>query len=342
VTFTEQSQKSEIARWHSERLLFAPESARLPIVKAAGKESSFLKRIGNTLFVGDVIGIGASIHDVRSDCRGVDRLVINSGGGSGEFALAMVEELRGKVSEAVVQTRCCSAAVAILQTAQVRKIQRGAHLMLHEVQSVAIGGRSKLVAAIEGLESVAERYARVIADRTGRPFSIVRGWMGTDDLFFTAEQALAENLVDEIIEPGPAETISLPQEGKESNDLERVLTALRNLGSVRCDKFELFAELRSWLGTVHHTPTPVFVCFSERRNLRTRFTMSGGSMADCSLKPRRKSAFTWTMQRHGLPAFNSMMTAAFARNCRTESPRRKGNDASAHNHRHSREVLSRW
>ena len=132
---------------------------------------------------------------------------INSAGGQVASSMAIYDTMQS--ISAPVHTLACgramSAASYILAGGQLghRRVTPNTRVMLHEPsRPVMTGGQaSQVLVQAEELLKTRERIELLIAKHTGKSPEEVRTMVGTQDVYLTAEQALAFGLIDSILEP---------------------------------------------------------------------------------------------------------------------------------------------
>lgn len=87
----------------------------------------------------------------------------------------------------------------MLQSARKRRIVANGFVMVHCPSGGAWGNAAKHREAADLLEKMQNNFKKALAAATGRPEADFEAWMDGGDHWFTAEEALAEKLVDEII-----------------------------------------------------------------------------------------------------------------------------------------------
>lgn len=131
-------------------------------------------------------------------------LKINSPGGQIFEGIAILTQMSipGIEIHATVEGFAASMGSVILQGATRRKMVRGGRLMIHQGAGGVIGSVSQIRNYADLLDSLNKTLADIYAKRSGKdPKWILENWMAEGkDTWFTAEQALKENLIDEIVE----------------------------------------------------------------------------------------------------------------------------------------------
>lgn len=131
-------------------------------------------------------------------------LKINSPGGQIFEGIAILTQMSipGIEIHATVEGFAASMGSVILQGATRRKMVRGGRLMIHQGAGGVIGSANQIRNYADLLDSLNKTLADIYAKRSGKdPKWILENWMAEGkDTWFTAEQALKENLIDEIVE----------------------------------------------------------------------------------------------------------------------------------------------
>lgn len=128
---------------------------------------------------------------------------INSVGGDLYAGTAIANRLKDLKAEiiTIADALCASAAVAIYQVGNVRKLYKGSQIMIHEPSCRLFGrydvqGIKKVEKQLEaGKKSIIESYI----ERTGRTYEDIEK-MITNDCWMTGQEAVDEGFADEVIE----------------------------------------------------------------------------------------------------------------------------------------------
>jgi len=148
------------------------------------------------------IGFGTSaeslfgIENARQVIVGLDLL-----GGCGVEAQRMYSVLRQhpRVTTVVVGS-CCSAAVDVLQAGRVRLAHRASVLMIHTPQICALGSARRLREAADLVERAHAPMSEFFQCHTGQPADVVESWLDGDDHYFSADEAKAAGLIDQVFD----------------------------------------------------------------------------------------------------------------------------------------------
>lgn len=137
------------------------------------------------------------------------KIVLNSQGGNILDALYMYDQINmlraaGHHVTVVVHGRSASCAGWLLQAGDVRVMGAHAWLLIHEVSSEMKGTISQMRAELRRCEQLQAQISAILCSRTGNVEhgltleKINTNIAGGVDWWLTAEQALAEGLIDEI------------------------------------------------------------------------------------------------------------------------------------------------
>ncbi len=136
-------------------------------------------------------------------------VAINSPGGDVFDGIAIYNALRNH--PATVTTRvdslAASAASLIVQAGEHRTMFDSSQMMIHEAWGVAIGNASEMREFADILEMQDEIIADIYASASGKEASIFRDLMAKET-WLRAEEAVAQGLADEVVEPGASDSIA--------------------------------------------------------------------------------------------------------------------------------------
>lgn len=130
-------------------------------------------------------------------------VLINSDGGLVAEATAIYNLLRtwpGGV-EVVVIGWALSSAAMLVQSGRVRRMHSTSMMMVHAPHTPQGGNATQLRETADALDAVSAAM-RAAFQRTGQPAAVIDEWFNGQDHWFTAEEALAVGLVDEVIDAG--------------------------------------------------------------------------------------------------------------------------------------------
>ena len=185
-------------------------------------------------------------------------------GGSSTDALRIAEAFTGRDVEVFVAGVCASAAVLGLVGARRVTCSPGARFMLHAVQDAVFGPAALLRGRAAMLDRITGRVCDLLSKRLTVGPEQIHAWL-TDgaDHWFTAREALALGLVDEVVEDAafaPQSVEDVPSTGagndEDGSDETLALDLLRALGRVDvCNKARFLRELHVWSTfNVHELP----------------------------------------------------------------------------------------
>ncbi len=120
--------------------------------------------------------------------------------------------------------------------------------MVHEGRSAVVGTADRLEAEAIRLRAANEKFIELYCRRTGQPREIVMRWM-TADTFFGPAEAVAANLVDEIVEDAPAPASRPLPPVIAEDEGQTLLSVLAAIGQVHCaDPARVRREVMGWVG----------------------------------------------------------------------------------------------
>jgi ATP-dependent protease ClpP protease subunit len=143
------------------------------------------------------------------DAPKVSLTIRNCPGGSVPDALKIADVFAGRDVEVFVAGVCASAAVLGLNARRV-VCTPGARFMIHALQDAVMGPADQLRGRADCLDRLTGRVLDMLSKRLTCDPEQIRGWL-TDgrDHWFTADEALAMGLVDEIV-PEPSREADAP------------------------------------------------------------------------------------------------------------------------------------
>jgi len=171
-------------------------------------------------------------------------LKINSPGGSIFEGIAIMSQMGGEdiIIEACVEGMAASMASVVLQGAHKRKMVKGGRLMVHQGHGGAFGSATQIRDYADLLESLNKTMADIYAKRSKRDTKyILENWMAEGkDTWFTAEQALKEGLIDEIVD---GKVVPLEKENASYMEMAAHYSQQLNTTETEMNKQELIALL---------------------------------------------------------------------------------------------------
>ncbi|MEQ9426969.1 MAG: ATP-dependent Clp protease proteolytic subunit [Cyclobacteriaceae bacterium] len=143
------------------------------------------------------------------------KLRFHSGGGSVYDGMAMMTTIQGlrALTHGYVDGLAASMAAILLQGCDKRYMAKHSRLMVHQGSGMTYGQSSEHRRTADQLDSINDEFAQILADRTGKEKQfILDNWLAEGkDKWFTAQEALAAGLIDEIVQgeaPPPPSTSS--------------------------------------------------------------------------------------------------------------------------------------
>ncbi len=139
------------------------------------------------------------------------RMTMNSGGGdafAGEAIRAMLATAECTV-ECTIAGMCASAAVTIAMGCDVVRMTSNSALMIHGASTAVSGNAAELSSRLQLLETLDAGMVALFVARTGRSEKVVQAWLAAET-WFTAEEALAVGLIDEVVPAIASASFSLP------------------------------------------------------------------------------------------------------------------------------------
>lgn len=144
--------------------------------------------------------------DIQATLAALDRtqpltVILNSDGGSVQHGIGIYNALRTWPSPITVEIQGWALSVAsiILQAGTIRRIHPTGAVMVHAPWLVTSGNASELRDKAEMLDRISTTMLQAYR-RTRKTDSAILTWLDGKDHWFTAEEALAAGLVDEIIQ----------------------------------------------------------------------------------------------------------------------------------------------
>lgn len=148
------------------------------------------------------IGVGQTAEefiDGLQDAQDVE-LRLDCPGGDSTAGIKVHDALIKRNTSATITGQCGSASlIAIMGAGKITCIST-AQLLVHQPVNFMLGNACQLRFAADSLEQTRTRFEQIISARTKQPLAIVREWVA-GETFFSAEEALAAGLIDEIYTP---------------------------------------------------------------------------------------------------------------------------------------------
>jgi ATP-dependent protease ClpP protease subunit len=178
-------------------------------------------------------------------------ITISSIGGDSNAALEIHDGLAGRNVEVEIVGNSFSAAVIIALAGSRIRMRRDALLMIHSARLFVFDTPEGLECAARRLRRVNARLLDLIGQRTEQPADVVVAWLAKDS-YFTAPEALAAGLIDEISEPPPARVADARRveasEPTQTEDEALALSLLTALGEIKVNRKGEFARaIQAWL-----------------------------------------------------------------------------------------------
>lgn len=171
--------------------------------KAAKREAEVLiyGEIGDDLFGG--VSAATFAAELKKAGR-LDRITlrINSPGGSVFDGMAIYNTLQAHPAqvETHIDGLAASAASIVAMAGQRIYAAENSILMIHSPWALVIGSADEMRAMAASLDKIGEGMAKTYARRTGKSIGEMQKWMEAET-WFSAEEAIAAGLADEIAEP---------------------------------------------------------------------------------------------------------------------------------------------
>lgn len=148
-----------------------------------------------------VFGVSAAaVRDVIGDHRGPLVVRFSSIGGNVMEARAIQSVLLRHPGEVTGTVESVAASAAAYMAISLSKLEMapGTRLMLHAARAITFGTADELRDEAELLDSVDAEFVETVRAKAGVSRGVAAGWVGRDDRWFTAEEAVAEGLADGI------------------------------------------------------------------------------------------------------------------------------------------------
>lgn len=206
----------------------------------------------------DIGTYGRTPDDLRRELaacqpRAVE-LIIDSPGGDAIAGLKLHDTFKGYETRVLISGLCCSAAVLVAMAGKRIQMHPDSRVMLHSPATFVFGASDELLNAAIQVERLRSSYTEILGDRTGQPLTTVEGWLARDT-WFTAAEALAAGLVDEItpLPASAAPAAAVREAGQpQATDQEKLFhTWLAAFGPMRVANRETFGRhLATWFASV--------------------------------------------------------------------------------------------
>jgi ATP-dependent Clp endopeptidase proteolytic subunit ClpP len=146
----------------------------------------------------------AILSELKAAARQPVTLRINSPGGSVTKGMLVADAImrHSDVTAEIVGLAASMASVVAIVARRVR-ISSTALMMVHAPWQETAGDAASLRKTADALEKFGESLARYYMDKSGKSRSVVKGWMDRET-WFSADEALAAGLVDEVFKGADA------------------------------------------------------------------------------------------------------------------------------------------
>lgn len=155
----------------------------------------------------DSINAATFMQEFDAATQGVENVTfnINSGGGSviEGFSIVDLVKQRSKKITTEVYGMAGSMGFVLMLLGEKIRISKNSSILTHRVSAYAMGDADALRITADQCQQYEERIVEMTMRRTGKDKTYVSEWFKSGkDKWFNANQALAEKLVDEIIQEG--------------------------------------------------------------------------------------------------------------------------------------------
>jgi|GEM_PF-1921906 ATP-dependent protease ClpP protease subunit len=151
------------------------------------------------------------------DARDI-KLFVDSVGGDTIAAVETFHALHGRVSETTITDKCFSAALPVALAGKKILIERRARILCHAPCSWKYSHADEMILTAGRLRQYAAYLKKILMERTEMSETVVDGWLNGADFYFTAEQAVAYGLADEIFDAPRFDADGLPVAACDSNE----------------------------------------------------------------------------------------------------------------------------
>lgn len=152
----------------------------------------------------DADAIMAAINKLKADGIKKAMVRINSGGGDMMQGFAIYDAMQESGIEftAHVIGLCGSMATVIMMACKTIKMSANAMLMFHQAKAGLHGTADELRNMADLTEKLESKSLAIYIARTGLEEGVIKGWLSDGkDTWMTAQEALANKVIDEIVEP---------------------------------------------------------------------------------------------------------------------------------------------
>jgi len=139
------------------------------------------------------------------------KLFVDSPGGDSIAGINLFHELTGRVSETTIIGKCFSAALTIALAGKKIRMERGARILCHAPCSWIYADSALMAFQSTHLAKVTAYLKKIIMERTELSETVIAGWLNGADVYFSAEQAVAYGLADEIFDAPKLDPCNAPE-----------------------------------------------------------------------------------------------------------------------------------
>lgn len=139
------------------------------------------------------------LRDVLDGVKEDVIIKLNSNGGDVFQGVEIYNYLKDHHSNITVEVTgvAASAATFILSGADVRIMNVGTSIMIHEAETLAWGNKTDLKKVLDGLETIDQSIIDIYTERTGQTVEQITQWIN-DAKWFTADEAVKYGFADEV------------------------------------------------------------------------------------------------------------------------------------------------
>jgi ATP-dependent Clp protease protease subunit len=205
------------------------------------------------------IGVGSPAESFIAELRDAQavELRLDCPGGDSKTGIKIHDALRQRNTTATITGRCGSAGLIACMGSKIITCISSARLLVHQPVDFVLGNAGQFRFAADGLNKIRTRFEQIISDRTKQPLATVRAWVA-GETYFSAAEALAAGLIDEIFSPPdglPSEPTEVSGEAPGTinpateTEKERMFRAfLETFGEIEIsDRDKFWTNLNVWL-----------------------------------------------------------------------------------------------
>lgn len=194
------------------------------------------------------------------------RICINSAGGSIIEGLPIYDMIVNSTMqvEILIEGTAASMAAILSQAGNKRLINANGFMMIHAASGGAYGNSNSLRNMADTIDALQARCKAILLERTGQSENIISGWLKPGiDTWLSAEQCLAFNLVDEIVQ----------------SQVSRVVIPVQNLS--KRNQVDAYMYINSQIGAKSATPNKYGDIVDDLTNLSSMSDKIKGLLAPC-------------------------------------------------------------